>query len=212
MLDAFPQKTQRTVNNTFINELVISRVKASHSGWYICVVTNPAGHMIYKLAYLKVLNSYKRHPVTDRIPLHILVGIPIAILLLVAVGYAVWFLNRYQRKSDGLVTTVLASPGAAAKGTLRRPPPPNYPPPSLPAAVGPPSGAVLKTYSHYKHYQHLDPLLASAPLNDSSCRDIYETTPQPYELNYDPRDFSDSYTELSGPHRIQHYPSMYSCN
>lgn len=119
-----------------------------------------------------------------------------AVALLVAVGYAIWFLQRYQKKSEGLVI-----------GTGVRPPPPNCPPPSLPSTRKsfPPYKDV------YKHYHHLDPA-STVPFKGYGDCDPYETTPQPYELQYDQRDFSDSYTELSGPHRVQHYPSMYSCS
>lgn len=163
-------------------------------------------------------------PVNEQLSLHIVVGVPVAILLLLLVGYAIYFLQKHQQKPSN----------------ANRPQPPNYPPPSVPASHKtssspyrnttnststnnggmPPLTASSKDAHHsssspyakdYKAYHHLDPM-ACVPLN-SQCppseRDLYEATPQPYELHLEHSDFSDCYDGSGG--RVQHYPSMYSC-
>lgn len=154
----------------------------------------------------------KHEPLIDEsvIPLQYVVGIPVGILLLLIVVYAVWFLVKNQQKQDPLSNK---NSHSSSNGYERPPPPPPFTPPN-------PSynGKSTPSYKslHYKAYQHLDPQ-AAVPLTNGHGflvpfeRDIYEATPQPYELNFSAHDFSDSYSDLSAP-RMQHYPSMYSCN
>lgn len=155
-------------------------------------------------------------PVSEQLPLHIVVGVPVALLLLMLVGYAIYFLQKHQQKPSN----------------VNRPQPPSYPPPSVPpshkASSSPYRNTTNSTSTNncpppsskdhhspyakdYKAYHHLDPM-ACVPLNSQcppSDRDLYEATPQPYELHLEHSDFSDCYDGSGG--RVQHYPSMYSC-
>lgn len=55
VLDQFKSETFERPESIFLNRLVIPRVLPHHSGVYICVVTNPAGHMVYRSAHLTVV-------------------------------------------------------------------------------------------------------------------------------------------------------------
>jgi hypothetical protein len=55
VLDQFKSETHERPESIFLNRLIIPRVMPYHSGVYICVVTNPAGHMVYRSAHLTVV-------------------------------------------------------------------------------------------------------------------------------------------------------------
>lgn len=153
------------------------------------------------------------------LPVHLIIGVPIAALILVLVAYAIYFLQRNKQKGDD-----------PRDQRLSMPPPPQRPPPSLPPgsykAAQSPSTALHSHHTRYvpnrpypsyktETYHHFDPA-ACVPLNSSFSdmhdRHLYETTPQPYELRWAYRPDSDYDSDINYPNgRLQPYPSMYSC-
>ena len=58
----FPVVQVETVNrggqeHVYTNRLIIPMVRGDHAGKYICVVTSAAGNMVYKAAFLDVLDG-----------------------------------------------------------------------------------------------------------------------------------------------------------
>jgi len=123
---------------------------------------------------------------------------------------------------------------ASTANGVARPPPPSFQPPSLPSYKMTPSphfrdqqqpngspcyrenGRYIRTGERKSHMKpsmaeyHLYDAQARVPLNTSFApedRDLYETTPQPYEIDYEHSDV-EYYPDCG---RLQPYPSLYSC-
>jgi len=73
--------------------------------------------------------------VYETLPLHITVGVPVALLLALLVGYAIYFLQKHQQKS---VSGSGSGGGLCQRtdsGNTSRPTPPSCPPPAVPRGV-----------------------------------------------------------------------------
>lgn len=123
----YPAQLQLLPNETYVSTLSIPNVQRRHSGAYICVVNNPAGHLVYRFAYLEVGPSPSVRPVANGLPTHLMIGVAVAAVLLILLGYALVLLHRFHVSKGG------AAPSSNGASSSLRPPPPSYPPPQLPS-------------------------------------------------------------------------------
>ncbi|KHN85071.1 Fibroblast growth factor receptor-like 1 [Toxocara canis] len=142
-----PQSSSQLSDGLYTNRLVIPNANFEHAGTYICVVTNADGDIVYRSAHLNILSSYERNRTIPSI--YYYGGVPVIVLFVCVIGYAIYFLHRNQQSSKGRGESSGTTAGSSVKpvsNTVRspRPPPPNMPPPQAP----------LSTYAALPQQQH----------------------------------------------------------
>ncbi len=150
----------------------------------------------------------------------LVIGIPVGVLLIMFIAYAIVFLQKHKQKAANAHKTVAG-----------RPPPPARPPPSLPQSIKSSTSPRGQSSNGYYPGQHryivrtgtgdhfrtqagdyrLYDAQAAIPLNSSFLddRDLYEATPQPYEIDYEHSGVEYYPPPRTG--RLQPHPSLYSC-
>uniref|UniRef100_A0A915BZK5 receptor protein-tyrosine kinase n=1 Tax=Parascaris univalens TaxID=6257 RepID=A0A915BZK5_PARUN len=128
-----PQTGAQLSESVYSNILVIPNANVGHAGTYICVVTNADGDIMYRSAHLNIVPGYERHRAIPSV--YFYAGIPIIVLFVFIIGYAIYFLYRNQQSPKGCDASVMATADTMKQvSNVRspRPPPPNMPPPQAP--------------------------------------------------------------------------------